>query len=66
MKTPTERSPHEPPKLDDSWFERSEVRAIAAELRARLAQLYRADALRANGALHPGAAQPGLDDSWFK
>ena len=52
--------------LDDSWFDRPEHKKIAAELRARLSRpdLWVAD--RGDSPAPPGAAQPGLDDSWFK
>lgn len=54
--------------LNDSWFDKAEIRAVAAELRARLSRAYRAEDARAeDGTLLAGAvAQPGLDDSWFK
>lgn len=52
--------------LDDSWFGRAEYRAIAAELRERLSRAYKNEASRADEPTPPGAAQPGLDDSWFK
>lgn len=57
--------------LNDSWFGRNgrstaganEIRAIAAELRARLSRAYRTE----DGSVALGAvAHPGLDDSWFK
>jgi hypothetical protein len=57
--------------LNDSWFGRNvdpSVRAIAAQLRARLCRGHQAEAiLNEDGSLTLApVAQPGLDDSWFK
>lgn len=54
--------------LNDSWFDRAEIRVVAAELRARLERAYRDEkATPADGSVaQPRAAHPGLDDSWFK
>jgi hypothetical protein len=53
------------PALDDSWFDRMEIRAVAAELRARLARAYRAQA-GDDETPAIAIATPGLDDSWFR